>query len=150
MYLLQLMDNYVGGWTLLIIGLAETLAVSYCYGTSNTIYIKNCNMITLKCAYFENKRRKYIVVFVFFISICFFIIIAQITIITVSSIFIINDDVVVVIVIVFTVSGVPRFCKDLEVMLGIPVNIYFKVCWYGVSPIAVFVSILLKHRKTQI
>lgn len=106
-------------------------------------------MITLKCAYFENKRRKYIFVFVFFISICFFIIIAQITIITVSSIFIINDDVVVVIVIVFTISGVPRFCKDLEVMLGIPVNIYFKVCWYGVSPIAVFVSILLKHRKTQ-
>lgn len=38
------------------------------------------------------------------------------------------------------VSGVPRFCTDLEVMLGTPVNIYFKICWYAVSPLAVFVS----------
>lgn len=32
MYLLQLMDNYVGGWTLLIIGLAENISVAYVYG----------------------------------------------------------------------------------------------------------------------
>jgi len=40
--------------------------------------------------------------------------------------------------------GVTRFCKDLEVMLGIRVNMYFKICWYGVSPVTVFVSI---HRS---
>lgn len=40
------------------------------------------------------------------------------------------------------VSGVPRFCTDLEVMLGTSVNIYFKICWYAVSPLAVFVSTL--------
>jgi len=32
MYLLQLMDNYVGGWTLLIIGLAENVCIAYAYG----------------------------------------------------------------------------------------------------------------------
>ena len=32
MYLLQLMDNYVGGWTLLMIGFAENIAIAYCYG----------------------------------------------------------------------------------------------------------------------
>ncbi|XP_045164528.1 sodium- and chloride-dependent glycine transporter 1-like [Mercenaria mercenaria] len=64
MYLLQILDNFVGGWTLLIIGFAENMAIAYCY-------------------------------------------------------------------------GVPRFCKDLEVMLGFPQNIYFKICWYAVSPLAV-------------
>lgn len=37
-------------------------------------------------------------------------------------------------------TGVPRFCKDLEVMLGTPQNIYFKICWYAISPLAVLVS----------
>ncbi|KAH3880541.1 sodium-dependent proline transporter-like isoform X2 [Dreissena polymorpha] len=63
-YLLQIMDNFVGGWTLLIIGLAENIAVAYFY-------------------------------------------------------------------------GVPRFCKDLEVMLGYKQNIIWKIFWYAVSPIAV-------------
>ena len=37
MYFLQLMDNYVGGWTLLMIGFAENIAIAYCYG-KETIY----------------------------------------------------------------------------------------------------------------
>ncbi|XP_052782132.1 sodium- and chloride-dependent glycine transporter 1-like [Mya arenaria] len=64
MYLLQLMDNYVGGWTLLIIGFAENIAIAYCY-------------------------------------------------------------------------GVPRFCKDLEVMLGFEQKLFWKICWYAVSPLSV-------------
>ena len=32
MYLLQLMDNYVGGWALLMIGFAENIAIAFCYG----------------------------------------------------------------------------------------------------------------------
>ncbi|KAL4226538.1 hypothetical protein ACF0H5_014523 [Mactra antiquata] len=63
-YFLQIMDNFVGGWTLLIIGFAENVALAYFY-------------------------------------------------------------------------GVQRFCKDLEVMLGMSQNIYFKVCWYAISPLAV-------------
>ena len=35
MYLLQLMDNYVGGWTLLMIGFAENMAIAFCYGRQN-------------------------------------------------------------------------------------------------------------------
>ena len=32
MYLLQLMDNYVGGMTLILIGFMEIVAVIYVYG----------------------------------------------------------------------------------------------------------------------
>ncbi|KAL3852860.1 hypothetical protein ACJMK2_016469 [Sinanodonta woodiana] len=64
MYLLQLMDNYVGGWTLLIIGFSETIAVIYCY-------------------------------------------------------------------------GVNRFFQDLEVMLGKPQWLWWKICWYALSPAAI-------------
>ncbi|KAJ8301431.1 hypothetical protein KUTeg_020418 [Tegillarca granosa] len=34
MYLLQLMDNYVGGWTLLLIGFVEVVCVAYVYGAT--------------------------------------------------------------------------------------------------------------------
>lgn len=64
MYLLQLMDNYVGGWTLLMIGFAENIAIAFCYGLT-------------------------------------------------------------------------RFYRDLEVMLGWRQSVWWKICWYGLSPIAV-------------
>jgi hypothetical protein len=31
-YLLQILDNYVGGWTLLLIGFAECMCITYAYG----------------------------------------------------------------------------------------------------------------------
>lgn len=31
-YLVQILDNYVGGWTLLLIGFAECMCISYAYG----------------------------------------------------------------------------------------------------------------------
>nr|WLN44358.1 AAT3 [Sinonovacula rivularis] len=40
MYFLQLMDNFVGGWTLLIIGFAENIAIAYCYGNKHVIAIR--------------------------------------------------------------------------------------------------------------
>ncbi|KAK3101057.1 hypothetical protein FSP39_000622 [Pinctada imbricata] len=36
-YLLQIFDNYVGGWTLLIIGLAENICIAYVYGINRFI-----------------------------------------------------------------------------------------------------------------
>ncbi|KAL5013211.1 hypothetical protein ScPMuIL_007481 [Solemya velum] len=64
MYLLQLMDNYVGGWTLLIIGFTECMVIAYAY-------------------------------------------------------------------------GLDRFLQDIEIMIGYHNPIYWKVCWYAVSPLAI-------------
>ena len=33
-YLLQILDNYVGGWTLLLIGFAECMCITYAYGVN--------------------------------------------------------------------------------------------------------------------
>ena len=42
MYLLQILDNFVGGWTLLIIGFAENMAIAYCYGKT---IVEVCNIL---------------------------------------------------------------------------------------------------------
>lgn len=63
-YLVQILDNYVGGWTLLIIGFAEVTCISYVY-------------------------------------------------------------------------GVNRFIRDIEIMLGKKMIIWWKICWMVISPIAI-------------
>ncbi|XP_069141841.1 sodium-dependent proline transporter-like [Argopecten irradians] len=79
MYLLQLMDNYVGGWTLLIIGLFENICVAYVY-------------------------------------------------------------------------GVNRFLKDIEVMLGFKMIIWWKICWWVVSPltlVALFIFTFVDYAPSE-
>lgn len=39
------------------------------------------------------------------------------------------------------IYGYPRFSEDIKMMLGRKPNIYWKVCWLGVSPAVVTVSL---------
>ncbi|XP_071081857.1 sodium- and chloride-dependent glycine transporter 1-like [Haliotis cracherodii] len=64
MYLLQLMDNFVGGWTLIIIGFFELVAVIFVYGAN-------------------------------------------------------------------------RFCNDIRIMTGYNWFLWWKICWYGLSPVTI-------------
>ncbi|XP_050413379.1 sodium- and chloride-dependent glycine transporter 1 [Patella vulgata] len=64
MYLLQMMDSYVGGWTLMVIGFFELVAVVFVYGAD-------------------------------------------------------------------------RFYSDMELMMGKRPNIFWKICWYGLSPVTI-------------
>ncbi|OWF44590.1 sodium- and chloride-dependent glycine transporter 1-like [Mizuhopecten yessoensis] len=79
MYLLQLMDNYVGGWTLLIIGLFENICVAYVY-------------------------------------------------------------------------GVNRFLKDIETMLGFKMVMWWKICWWVISPVtlvALFIFTFVDYTPSE-
>ncbi|XP_060081370.1 sodium-dependent proline transporter-like [Ylistrum balloti] len=79
MYLLQLMDNYVGGWTLLIIGLFENICVAYVY-------------------------------------------------------------------------GVNRFLKDIETMLGFRMIMWWKICWWVISPltlVALFIFTFVDYSPSE-
>ncbi|XP_062613429.1 sodium-dependent proline transporter-like [Saccostrea cucullata] len=77
-YLLQILDNYVGGWTLLIIGFAECICITYIY-------------------------------------------------------------------------GVNRFIKDIELMLGLKMFIWWKICWMILSPIAlvlIFIATFIDYEAS--
>lgn len=39
------------------------------------------------------------------------------------------------------IYGYERFSDDIKMMLGVKPNIYWKICWLGVSPLVVSVSI---------
>ncbi|XP_078340686.1 sodium-dependent proline transporter-like [Crassostrea virginica] len=77
-YLVQILDNYVGGWTLLIIGFAECMCITYVY-------------------------------------------------------------------------GVNRFIRDIEVMLGLKMFIWWKICWMAISPIAlvlIFIATFIEYEAS--
>lgn len=38
------------------------------------------------------------------------------------------------------IYGYPRFSEDIKMMLGFKPNVYWMVCWLGVSPLVVGVS----------
>ena len=42
----------------------------------------------------------------------------------------------------FFIAGVNRFIRDIEVMLGFKMVLWWKICWLGISPVALFVSIV--------
>lgn len=44
------------------------------------------------------------------------------------------------IIILFTLQGINRYLKDLEIMLGRPPFLCWKICWMFVSPIIICVS----------
>ena len=42
--------------------------------------------------------------------------------------------------VLFHVSGLRRLCYDIEMMQGYGPNIWFKICWCGITPVILTVS----------
>jgi hypothetical protein len=52
----------------------------------------------------------------------------------------------------FFFIGVNRFIKDIELMIGLKMFIWWKICWMGISPIALVVRKIysLHHRSDDV
>lgn len=42
-----------------------------------------------------------------------------------------------------TLSGYKRYAEDVSMMIGKKPNIWFQICWIGISPAALFVRVLI-------
>lgn len=67
-YYLQIMDNYVGGWTLLIIGFAENVAIAYCYGKL-WCFFKRIQQMSIHVIY---SQQPFVILILFSITVSFF------------------------------------------------------------------------------